>query len=194
MGDAVVSQFSSSPWAAALINDPKWTLTSTASRLPKPSGEDSFIAETLATNRTVRALLTLRPTKEDDDDFPYKEVVTILDLGDGLDGHSRIAHGGFVATMLDEVCGVLIILNQEKKMQRLRDLGQLDANTRMSSFTAYLNTNYKRPVPTPGIVLCTAKFERQDGRKLYVRATIEDGMGTVFTTGEAMFVEVKVKL
>jgi acyl-CoA thioesterase FadM len=57
-----------------------------------------------------------------------------------------------------------------------------------------LNTTYKRPIPVPGPVLCTAKIERQDGRKLYVRATIEDGTGTVYTTGDCMFVEVKPKL
>lgn len=57
-----------------------------------------------------------------------------------------------------------------------------------------LNTTYKKPVPVPGPLLCTAKIERQDGRKLYVRATIEDGMGTVYTTGECMFVGVKSKL
>ena len=57
-----------------------------------------------------------------------------------------------------------------------------------------LNTVYKKPIPVPGPVLCTAKIERQDGRKLHVRATIEDGTGTVYTTGECMFVEVKPKL
>lgn len=49
-------------------------------------------------------------------------------------------------------------------------------------------------MPTPGVVLCTAKIERQDGRKLYVRATVEDGAGTVYTTGEAMFVQASTKL
>lgn len=102
MGDHVVNRLSSVPWARALINDPKWTSTRTDSRLPKGSGEDSFFAETLATNRTIRALLTLRLTKEEGDDFPVKEIVTIIDLGDGLNGHPRIAHGGFAATMLDE--------------------------------------------------------------------------------------------
>jgi thioesterase superfamily protein 4 len=42
--------------------------------------------------------------------------------------------------------------------------------------------------------MCTAKIERQDGRKVYVRATIEDGSGTVYSIGEALFIEVKAKL
>lgn len=57
-----------------------------------------------------------------------------------------------------------------------------------------MNTTYRKPVPTPGVILCTAKFERIDGRKVYIRATIEDGMGDVLTVGESMFLEVKNKL
>lgn len=57
-----------------------------------------------------------------------------------------------------------------------------------------LNTVYKKRIPVPGLVLCTAKIERQDGRKVYVRATIEDGEGTVYTTGESLFVETKPRL
>jgi thioesterase superfamily protein 4 len=37
-------------------------------------------------------------------------------------------------------------------------------------------------------------MERQDGRKLYVRATIEDGAGTVYTIGECMFVQIKPRI
>ncbi len=57
-----------------------------------------------------------------------------------------------------------------------------------------LNTNYKKPLPTPGLILCRAKIERQDGRKLYIRATAEDGRGTVFTMAEGMFVEATTRL
>jgi acyl-coenzyme A thioesterase THEM4 len=136
----------------------------------------------------------------------YREVKTIMDLGDGLNGHPNICHGGFVATMLDEVCGVLITLNLEKKMQV-----RMDPHENMNTFTACqsfaadaglgrnwlaadLNTNYKKPVPAPGILLCTAKFVRKERNKIYVAASIENGMGTVYTTGEGMFVEVKQKL
>ncbi|KAF1947647.1 hypothetical protein EJ02DRAFT_417161 [Clathrospora elynae] len=194
MADTAITRLSSAPWAAALINDAKWIPTNMSSRLSKPTGEDSFFAETLSTDRTIRAILTLRPSKEDDDDLAYKEIMTIVDLGAGLNGYPQIAHGGLVATLLDEVCGVLIVLNMENKVQRLRALGR--SSTTPDYLTAYLNTSYKKPVPTPGLLLCTAKIEQQqqDGRKLYVRATIEDGTGTIYTTGEAMFVRATTRL
>jgi thioesterase superfamily protein 4 len=124
MEDAITPELSSLPWAAGLINDPKWTPTDTPSRSPKATGEDSFYAETLNTDRTIRALLTLRPTKEEDDDLAYREIRTIVDLGDGLNGYPQIVHGGFAATLLDEMCGILIMLNMDKKVQRQKERGQ----------------------------------------------------------------------
>ncbi|KAF1831350.1 hypothetical protein BDW02DRAFT_57899 [Decorospora gaudefroyi] len=194
MEEASITQLSSTPWAAALLNDPNWIPIRTASRSPKASGEDSFFAETLSTDRTIRALLTLRPSKQEEGDLAYKEIRTIVVLGTGLNGYPSIVHGGFAATLLDEMCGILIMLNLEEKARRLKELGRVASAP--SYFTAYLNTAYKKPVPTPGKLLCTAKIERQDAgnRKLYVRATIEDGEGTTYTIGEALFVKAATKL
>lgn len=58
-----------------------------------------------------------------------------MDLGDGLNGYPQIAHGGFVATLLDEVCGVLIVLNVEAQGQRQKELGQSETPS-MTYFTA----------------------------------------------------------
>jgi thioesterase superfamily protein 4 len=123
MEDAEMNRLMSTPWAAALINDPKWTRTTTGSRVPKVSGEDSFFAETLATDRTMRACLTLRPVEEADGDMPYKEIVTIVDLGNGVDGYPQTCHGGMVATLMDEVCGVLVNLSKERHRERLLQSG-----------------------------------------------------------------------
>jgi hypothetical protein len=41
-------------------------------------------------------------------------------------------------------------------------------------------------------VMIKAKLDpRSRGRKLFVRATLEDGNGTIFTTAEALFSEVE---
>ncbi|KAF2792595.1 hypothetical protein K505DRAFT_362777 [Melanomma pulvis-pyrius CBS 109.77] len=188
MTDAI-SHFSQVPWCAALIEDLAWTPTRTASRVPKPTTEDSFFAETLGTDRTIRQCLTLRPTVPERDAPDYREVRTIVDLGTGLNGHPNICHGGFVATMLDEVFGVLITLNLAKKMEKPRMEG-----SQLNAFTAYLNTNYKKPVPTPGVLLITASFVKQERNKIYVSGTVEDGNGTIFSTAEGMFIETKTKL
>lgn len=183
--------FSQIPWCDALIEDPAWTPTGTASRVPKPTSEDSLFAETMRTNRTIRHCLTLRPTEAERDAPEYREIRMLMDLGNGLNGHANICHGGFVATMLDEVIGALITLNMEKKMEKMKP-GSTDS--KLHCFTAYLNTNYKKPLPTPGVVLCTASFVKQERNKISVNGTVEDGKGTIFSTAEGMFIETKTKL
>lgn len=119
---AAIAHLRKTPWAADLIDDPDWIPTRTTSRIAKPiTTEDSFFAETLGTERTIRHCLTLRPKEEaKNGEVAFAEVRTIMDLGSGLNGHPNICHGGFVATMLDEVLGVLIQLNLEVMATELR--------------------------------------------------------------------------
>ncbi|PSN72004.1 hypothetical protein BS50DRAFT_569588 [Corynespora cassiicola Philippines] len=193
--DAAVAHFRPVPWAAAILDDSAWTPTSSETRTVKPgTTEDSFIAQTAKTDRTIRAYVTLRPSQADDDqETAYKQLRTLVDIGDGLDGHPRVLHGGFVATLLDEVCGMIVTLNLDKKTERLREAG-LTVPHRGAYLTAYLNTSYKRPVPTPGPLLCTSWIEKRERNKVYVKGTIEDGRGTIYALGDAMFVEFKGKL
>ncbi|KAH9871984.1 hypothetical protein J1614_006243 [Plenodomus biglobosus] len=194
MGDAAIKRLSATPWAASLINSPEWTIAETPSRVLKPTGEDAFFAETLSTDRTMRTCLTLRPIQAVDDDWPHKKIVTLVEIGEGLNGYPQIIHGGMAAALLDEVSGILLQLNTAAQLERMKRLRPSDSHVKPSYFTAYLNTSYRLPVPTPGVILCTAKFDRAEGRKVWLRATIEDGAGTVFTEGEAMFLEIKNKL
>jgi thioesterase superfamily protein 4 len=135
MGETALARLSTIPWCHTLLSSPQWTLTNTASRVPKASTEDSFFAETLHTDRTIRACLTIRPTEESDGAdgaMIFPEVKTIVELGDGLNGFPTIAHGGFVATMLDEVMGVLITSNMSARSKRMG----LETDELMGAFTA----------------------------------------------------------
>jgi len=193
--DAAIAHFSSVPWAAELINDTaNWTPVPTRAVERKASGEDAFFSETISTDRTMRAILTLRCKEEADEEIAYKEIKELVDVGDGLDGYPNVMHGGVTATLLDEACGALINFNAVKKVERERALGRNIA--RPNWMTAYLNTTYKAPVRTPGVLLCTATIVRQEGgdRKVYMRATVQDGKGTVCTICEALFVKVKSQL
>ncbi|KAF2500593.1 hypothetical protein BU16DRAFT_523373 [Lophium mytilinum] len=189
MTSASEVRFGGIPWAAELIRDPDWVVCATSSRTPKSSTEDSFFAETLKTDRTIKHLLSLHLKPDENADPPIQAVRTIMDLGDGVNGHPDLCHGGFVATLMDEVMGVLLTINMERASSWRRgepsDLGL---------FTAYIKVNYKRPVPTPNVVLATARFEKKEGKKAWVVGSIEDGMGVVYATGEALFVQPKGKL
>ena len=123
--DAAIAHFSSVPWAAELINDTaNWTPVPTRAVERKASGEDAFFSETISTDRTMRAILTLRGKEEADGDIAYKEIKELVDVGDGLDGYPNVMHGGVTATLLDEACGALINFNAVKKVERERALGR----------------------------------------------------------------------
>jgi thioesterase superfamily protein 4 len=103
--------------------------------------------------------------------------MVVMELGDGVNGHVNLAHGGFVCTILDEISGVV---NH-----------QWDGKP---TFTAYLNVTFKTPTPAPGVVLCRAWITKEDGRKRYTYASLEDGRGNVYATAESLFLVLKSAL
>jgi thioesterase superfamily protein 4 len=180
-----VDYFKSIPWAAEIINQQKYEITPTLSRVVKGSTEDSFFAETLHTERTIRKCLTLSARPSNNSEYPIQEVLTLFELGNGLNGFPNISHGGFVATMLDEEMGILLTVNQEHLNK------QTGKNDELSSLTAYINIRYLAPVRTPGIVLGTAKVTKSEGRKIYARGTIEDENRRELAVAECLFIKAK---
>jgi len=180
-----IEYFKTIPWCAEIINNPSYASTPTSSRVSKASTEDSFFAETLQTERTLRKCLTLSAKPDDSLNLPIQEILVFYELGNGVNGFPNTAHGGFIATLLDEEMGILINTNHEyanKKSGR---------NDEISSMTAYLNMKYMVPVKTPGILLGRAKVVRteQGRRKIWIRGTIEDKSGKELAEAECLFVK-----
>lgn len=182
------SYFRSIPWCRKLLDDPDFQTTTTFSRQYKESTEDSLLAETLKTDNTVRAVLSLcrhprdiSPEGAEKKALRIDEVRTIVSLGSGMNGHSHILHGGIVATLLDEVMGILLTSNKDPA----------NASIQGETFTAYLHVNYLKPVDTPQTVLVTARFRELKGRKHFIESTIEDGDGAVLAKGEALWVGIR---
>ncbi|RDW74503.1 PaaI family thioesterase [Aspergillus mulundensis] len=101
----------------------------------------------------------------------------LLHVGPGITGQTGIAHGGFLATALDEVCGNLVAV------------AGLDGGCGM--FTAQLGVVYRRPVFVPEggtVIVATARVVGVEGRKVFIEGVVRDGDGVVCTTAEAVFV------
>lgn len=193
-----IAYFQKIPWCRTLIENPLYHPSPTNSRLPKGSTEDSFLAETLQTDRTIRKCFTLHSTPIDEDKLlnpttttipPIREVLTFFELGNGVNGFPNICHGGFVATLLDEVMGILLSVNQE--YIHGREKGETAVEGEMTSMTAYLNMRFIAPVVTPGVVLGRARVEKVEGRKIYIRGVVEDGEGKELTDAEGLFVKAR---
>lgn len=43
-------------------------------------------------------------------------------------------------------------------------------------------------------MLCTAQFDKREGKKIFVSGTVEDGEGAVYATAEALFIEARPKI
>lgn len=59
-------------------------------------------------------------------------------------------------------------------------------------FTANLNIDYLKPLLTPAWVLVRAHVERQEGRKAYVNAVVENGEGQIYAKAVALFIKPKL--
>lgn len=187
---AAFSSADAPAWCLQALQDPNLCPIATPNRHPKPSTEDSFVAETLATATTIgawqsfyRALqlspspsLSDTPISNNDNAAVAGELVNLLALGRGINGHPNIAHGGLIASILDEAMGMVV---------------SLYGSPGMSGYTAFINVQFKKPVPTPGVVLCRTWLEsRSSGRKRWVRGTVEDGKGGLFAEADGLWIEV----
>lgn len=91
-------------------------------------------------------------------------------------GAPGLAHGGVLATALDET------------------LGSLNWLLRTIAVTGRLETDFVRPVPVGTVLYLEAEVTAVAGRKIYSRATGRIGGpdGPVAVRAEALFIEVKV--
>ncbi len=94
--------------------------------------------------------------------------VTIDTSKQGPPGH---AHGGSLATLIDEAMGAACWQNGYRVL------------------AVNLNFNYRRPVPLGVTVTITGKVERQDGRKIHTSGAVILPDGTVAVEGTGIFVE-----
>ncbi|RYC55646.1 hypothetical protein CHU98_g10562 [Xylaria longipes] len=176
------AHFAAIPWCARHLQGERIVAGPSPSRTLKSSGEDSLFADTLNSERGIVRMLRvyeepLSPTERVD------EVKAFLTLGNGLNGWPNVCHGGLVTTILDEVIGMLVPINRER--------GQMPAGTYM---TAYLNTTFVKPVPTPATILTRTWFTKVEGRKYFTEGTIEDENGVILARADALYILLKSSL
>ena len=196
--------FHTTPLTSTLLTDPSYK------SLPQSSASrfvDPFFRITARTSSAVLATHFLYRTA------PSPEGHLLIHCGRGVTGQNGIAHGGFLATVMDEVTGNLI--------------SATGLDDGLGMFTVKLETGYKRPVFVGGtttsslggsgsgsstiggggggdtgetdaekelgtgasVIVATAKLEKVEGRKVFVEAVIRDQQGEVCTTAEVIFVK-----
>ncbi|CEO58814.1 hypothetical protein PMG11_03516 [Penicillium brasilianum] len=188
--------FQSIPWVSGLLKDPSFKTVTIASRTVKSSTEDNLFSKTLNTNTTLSACLSqYRPPSSTNTSTPQnplgEELRVFFLVGSDLNGYPGILHGGIVATLLDEVTGLLLSLQGHVGDASAREA----KDAQPGPVTAYLNTKFIGPVPTPGAILVQARMiEVKENRKWRIEGQIRDGKGLVLAEAEALYVKPRAKI
>jgi hypothetical protein len=109
-----VAHFKAIPWCAKLLSDKSVLQVIVPDRTPLASTESALVRESLNTASTVKACVTflryIKPTAPasetgEDKKNPFLQLCCLLDLGSGINGYAKTAHGGIFGVIFDEVMG-----------------------------------------------------------------------------------------
>src|ERR1700704_4174189 len=98
-----------------------------------------------------------------------RTIVGRFVLGERYQGGGGFAHGGIIATLLDEAMG---------KVCRFREV---------RAVTAELTVEYLKPVNVQSEIVVEGRETEQKGRNLFMTGEIRDTAGTVLARGKARF-------
>eukprot|EP00434_Breviolum_minutum_P038143 symbB.v1.2.033826.t1/scaffold4256.1/size42321/3 len=105
-------------------------------------------------------------------------ICAVIRVGDELDGHPGLLHGGFTSAIVDDFTGLASWL--EKDAQGLGNV---------KVFTAHMDLSYRRPLPANSVYLvdvCVDKIERQ--KKVFLNATIYDKEGHACVKARVLYI------
>ncbi|KAI2634073.1 thioesterase superfamily protein [Xylaria nigripes] len=184
MANSDYAYFAAIPWCAKhmqgdrIITQPEFARAYAVRRKNKYS----FFAETLQSERAVARMLLIY----EEPALPHElvnQIKILFTLGEGLNGHPKICHGGMVMAILDEAIGSITPINRKR-----------NALSERVSMTAYLNTNFIKPVPTSSTLLVRAWCAKREGRKFFAEGEIEDENGVILARAKGLFIEMKSAL
>ncbi|KAH6693941.1 HotDog domain-containing protein [Plectosphaerella plurivora] len=198
ISDDDVDYFLSIPWCAALLTPPDVVHFTPTSRLEgdhaaRSMTQDQLFRKSLNNSDTIpRCVGFYRDTTDQivaeaaASDKPARLLVEsislLFELRPGVNGFNGTAHGGLIASLIDEAMGSMFLVNNVVQAvngmrggsvpQGIVDLSNLRV------FTAGMDVRFQKPVKTPGVVVVTSNFVKTEGRKIFfdVRLTDEKGV------------------
>ena len=105
-----------------------------------------------------------------------QEVVCRLAVPERFQGPHGFAHGGIIASMLDEAMSKAIHASPH--------------STGLMAMTRHMETDYMRPLPLETPVVLRARQIAVEGRKHFCEATLSDDTGSVLAKGTALFIAI----
>ena len=112
-------------------------------------------------------------------DDGHQRVLARVTLGDAYQSYPGVAHGGILATILDETMGRAVLRTAPDETSRERFM-----------FTAKMETRYRRPVPLHEEFIVRGRVENDRGRMAQVSGEIVLADGTVAVEASATLVDI----
>jgi hypothetical protein len=177
--------FHANPWSRKWLDDAQYTAVKMTTRVPKPTRAEDYFARTLNTPSTISHWLDLASTALIDPNTidqttpgpDRPDVVLFVSLERGISGFRDTTHGGVLCALLDEVQSTCV---------ELRRLAQSPDTVNL--YTASLNIDFRRPVPTPGLAMVKAWLESRQGRKWRARGVILDFEGRTCAEATSLWI------
>ncbi|PGH27826.1 hypothetical protein AJ80_00376 [Polytolypa hystricis UAMH7299] len=190
---AALARFQSNPWTASLLSSPHYHAVKTYSREAKETSEDTYFGATIATPTTIPHCVTLHkrhidtlaaqppqifppPVSAKPQPTPKTpaHVISLFDFSaPGICGHPLVAHGGVIATVLDEVMSLTVA-------RHIPGYNDNEVEQRGRVFTVQLDVRYLKPVAAPALTVVKTWCVAQQGRKFWMRGQLvqeEEGDG-----------------
>ena len=164
-------------WCQEILSSPdiRWnTKTDERNATSDPDKvSNSMFEYTLYSERGIRAHLSFRRPSKEPEAIDGWEACFLISIGDGVDGKTGRAHGGFNGILLDHISG---------------HVAHNASPNPISPATATMTIDYKAPVSTPCVVLARAWLVELTGRKVWIKAVLQDGEGKTLATAKSLFI------
>ncbi|CAF9923901.1 MAG: hypothetical protein GOMPHAMPRED_003481 [Gomphillus americanus] len=174
-------------WCAKLINDPNYRVA----LIQSPVGKlpiDGLMERTLNTEETIRAALCLYKVRDEQ----IHETLVLYDIGRGMGGLPGVAHGGIVATLLDQACGIFIASLHSPATDPLLQAVDKDCCAsiwpNMSTATLRLDVTYLKFVKIPSVIAIRSHLKERRDRKILVENQMEDEDQNVLARADGTFI------
>lgn len=213
--DEELAHFMNIPWCRKRIEQPGMvTLHRMNNDKEGSRGRGKLFGETLNTFLTISHCIVLFRDPSVDSAavvqsnkpwLPLTQCSVFYDLGEGICGFDNICHGGIQTTLLDDVAGVLGIVNKHLQAGIVRSAnfqricpetnsGMLDLR-KSSIATQRLEVQFLRPLRVPVVVEVAAQVQEisSDGSQLVIEGSIQDGSGKKYATTKAHWTVMRSK-
>lgn len=112
-------------------------------------------------------------------DFEKHKMIGKVYFTEFSTNHMGTCHGGAMCAVMDDIVGWLGFCSGEKCI-----VG--------SGVTAQVNTSLKKPIKLESVLNIIGVIDKIDGRKVWIKCSLEDDNSIVYCTGSGLFIKNKM--